>query len=265
MSPFSESVSVIDTPFVSDFEYDYWETTNAFDTSRGNTYQSRMFIILAVVSMIIVVFSLFVLPRNLGASASKSSGTVAETQSDQPPANLEVNAIPESAAASGAISPIFTPEIQHWENKIIEWSATHALDPNIVATIMQIESCGDPQAVSIAGARGLFQVMPFHFSGNENMLDPDTNATRGLNFYNEQLRYTDNNLLLSFAGYNGGYAASGGAYENWPDETKRYYGWAKGIYEDAVSGATTSATLDAWLAAGGAAGCQRAAERLNIN
>jgi hypothetical protein len=168
-------------------------------------------------------------------------------------------------SAVGGISSIFTPEVQYWESKIIEWSEAQNLDPNIVATIMQIESCGNPGAVSIAGAQGLFQVMPFHFSSNENMLDPDTNATRGLNFYNEQLRYTGNDKLLSFAGYNGGFAASGGNYANWPDETKRYYNWAKGIYEDAQSGATSSETLETWLAAGGAAGCQIAATKLNIN
>ena len=37
------------------------------------------------------------------------------------------------------------------------------LDPDIIATIIQIESCGNPAARSTAGAQGLFQVMPFHF------------------------------------------------------------------------------------------------------
>jgi soluble lytic murein transglycosylase-like protein len=140
----------------------------------------------------------------------------------------------------------------------------YGVDPNIVATIMQIESCGNPDAESHAGAKGLFQVMPFHFSDGEAMFDPDTNAMRGLAFFNEQLRYTNNDIFLSFAGYNGGYAASGGNYANWPNETQRYYYWAKGIYEEASSGVEESPTLSEWLAAGGAAGCHRAATRLGL-
>ena len=34
------------------------------------------------------------------------------------------------------------------------WAEQYSLDPDIIATIMQIESCGDPNAVSSAGAQG---------------------------------------------------------------------------------------------------------------
>src|SRR3972149_6264675 len=61
------------------------------------------------------------------------------------------------------LSPIFTPEVQHCADKIQGWSASAGIDPNLVATVMQIESCGDPQALSRSGAMGLFQVMPYHF------------------------------------------------------------------------------------------------------
>jgi hypothetical protein len=264
MSPYNESVSVINTPFGNSAE-EMWGFDETY-IEPEYSIQNRMLLILAIVSMIVIALSLFALPaktsaipasmeENIEQTASQAKMTVPEENSSE---NLE------TTLAMTGISPIFTPEVRHWEHKIVEWAAAHDLDPNIVATIMQIESCGNPEAVSIAGARGLFQVMPFHFSGNENMLDPDTNAMRGLNFYNEQLRYTGNDKLLSFAGYNGGYAASGGNFANWPDETKRYYNWAKGIYEDAQSGATSSETLDAWLAAGGAAGCQAASAKLNI-
>ena len=168
------------------------------------------------------------------------------------------------SGSSSSLSPVFTQEVRYWEPQIMRWSATYGVDPNIVATIMQIESCGNPGAESYAGAKGLFQVMPFHFVEGESMLDPDTNAMRGLVFFNEQLRYTNGDILLSFAGYNGGYAASGGNYASWPSETQRYYYWAKGIYEEASGGMEQSPTLSEWLAAGGAAGCQRAATRLGL-
>jgi soluble lytic murein transglycosylase-like protein len=96
------------------------------------------------------------------------------------------------------------------------------------------------------------------------MLDPNTNAMRGLLFFREQMRFTGGDILLSFAGYNGGYAASGGAYESWPAETKRYHYWAQGIYEDARAGLDSSTRLDEWLAAGGAGGCRLASEALGL-
>lgn len=169
-----------------------------------------------------------------------------------------------SVLTAGGLSSMFTPEVHFWREDILRWSAEYAVDPNIVATIMQIESCGNPAAVSVAGARGLFQVMPFHFVGSEDMLDPNTNAMRGLLFFREQMRFTGGDILLSFAGYNGGYAASGGAYESWPAETKRYHYWAQGIYEDARAGLDSSTRLDEWLAAGGAGGCRLASEALGL-
>ena len=265
MSPYNESVSVISTPLGNATD-ELWEYEEYYPDPQYSV-QNRMLLILAVVSMIVIILSLFALPKSTGATSAAEEQITGQENApvEQVVTEEQMSVNVAASSGSGGISPIFTPEVHHWESEIVEWANEHNLDPNIVATIMQIESCGDPEAVSIAGARGLFQVMPFHFSGNENMLDPDTNARRGMNFYNEQLRYTGNDKLLSFAGYNGGYAASGGNYANWADETKRYYNWAKGIYEDAQSGATSSETLEAWLAAGGAAGCQRAATRLNIN
>lgn len=194
-------------------------------------------------------------------SSSLEFGDIAGTVSD--------SVALKSSSGSGSysevnLSGLFTPEVLFWQDKILEWSRNYSIDPNIVATIMQIESCGHPGAVSFAGARGLFQVMPFHFEASENMLDPDTNARRGLLFFREQMRYTGNDILLSFAGYNGGYAASGGRYQEWPNETQRYYYWAQGIFLDAGSGRESSPRLDEWLSAGGASGCRLAAQSLGL-
>src|SRR3970040_424776 len=76
-----------------------------------------------------------------------------------------VSALPETVAT--VLSPVFTPEVRHWTNAIVAWAELHQLDPNLVATVMQIESCGAPYVVSGSGAQGLFQVMPFHFTGGE--------------------------------------------------------------------------------------------------
>ena len=109
---------------------------------------------------------------------------VADNSALVPPAqgsNTSLFELPSSSTTNG-ISPIFTREIQYWGNDIVRWSNSAGLDPNLLAVVMQIESCGDPRAVSSAGASGLFQVMPFHFHFGENPFDPDTNALRGTSY-----------------------------------------------------------------------------------
>lgn len=164
----------------------------------------------------------------------------------------------------GSLSPAFTAEVRHWEPQIIAWAAEYDLDPNLVATLMQIESCGNPAAVSVSGARGLFQVMPFHFSAGEEMLDPETNAGRGLDYLTQVLSLTEGHVGMALAGYNGGRAAAEGNWESWTPETRRYYRWAGGIFTDVSTGLTDSPTLHDWLAAGGASLCQQAADQLGM-
>lgn len=166
--------------------------------------------------------------------------------------------------AVAGLSPVFTREVLYWGSDILRWAAQHDLDPNMVATVMQIESCGDPQALSHAGATGLFQVMPFHFQPGENMFDPNTNAQRGMNYLAERLVQTQGDAGLAFAGYNGGHVAAANGWASWSDETRRYFTWSTGIYQDAQAGATDSITLQRWLQAGGASLCQQAANRLGL-
>ena len=163
------------------------------------------------------------------------------------------------------LSPVFTPEVQFWSGSIIRWAAASSLDPNLVAVIMQIESCGDPSALSRAGAMGLFQVMPYHFLIADNPYAPDTNAARGLDYLKRSLSAANNDVRLALAGYNGGISVISRSQWSWPAETIRYAYWGGGIYEDAVNGAVQSSRLNEWLSAGGASLCNRAKQKLGIN
>jgi soluble lytic murein transglycosylase-like protein len=160
------------------------------------------------------------------------------------------------AAVESRLSAVFTPDVRAWENDILRWSEGYGLDPNLVATIMQIESCGDPHAVSRSGAQGLFQVMPFHFLPGEDMQDPETNARRGLTYLAESLLKSKGDIILASAGYNGGHGVIGWERSLWPEETRRYAYWSEGIYSDAVAGRPASSRLEEWLAAGGAWLCE---------
>ncbi|MBX3061666.1 MAG: transglycosylase SLT domain-containing protein [Anaerolineae bacterium] len=160
-------------------------------------------------------------------------------------------------AATTALSSVFTAEVLFWKTQIAVWSVTYQIDANLIATVMQIESCGNPSVGSSAGAQGLFQVMPFHFAQGEDMHDVETNARRGLEYLQGALRLAQNDVELALAGYNGGYGA---IYGRWAAETQRYAYWGSGIYAEAISGAATSATLAQWLAAGGSSLCRSASQ-----
>lgn len=162
-----------------------------------------------------------------------------------------------------SVAKVFTPEVQYWVPKIMEWSAQYGVDPNILATVIQIESCGDHMAGSSAGAQGLFQVMPFHFSEGENMHDPDTNARRGIEYLKGGLERADGHIGLAMAGYNGGWGVIPRGWGGWVRETRVYYIWGSQIYLDALNGKTPaqSTGLQSWLNAGGSRLCAQAAAR----
>jgi soluble lytic murein transglycosylase-like protein len=171
---------------------------------------------------------------------------------DLPPAN------------STRISPIFRIEIHYWADSISKWAAASQLDPNLVAAVMQIESCGDPRARSSAGAMGLFQVMPFHFYAIDNPYNPDTNAARGLAYLARSLATGGGNARLAMAGYNGGIGLIGRAEWTWPAQTKRYVQYGVPIYEDARNGLTSSTALNEWYEKYGVSLCRQAHQRLGL-
>jgi hypothetical protein len=170
----------------------------------------------------------------------------------------------DAGPAASPIAAVFTPEIQHWGTVLAAWAEGAGLDPNLAATVMQIESCGDPQALSQAGAIGLFQVMPFHFSGTDEPYAPTTNAARGLDYLARSLAAAEGDPRLAFAGYNGGIGTIQRPEWDWPSETVRYVHWSTGIYSDARAGAILSPRLEEWLAAGGASLCRNARQHLQL-
>jgi soluble lytic murein transglycosylase-like protein len=184
------------------------------------------------------------------------------TQADEMPVNSSAAIMSPSTLTS--LSPIFTPEIHYWADSITRWAAAAGLDPNLAATVMQIESCGDPRATSRAGAMGLFQVMPYHFQAGENPYAPDTNALRGLGYLKRSLDAGGGNARLALAGYNGGIGVISRGEWGWAAETARYVKYGFPIYEDARAGVTTSASLNEWYGRYGAGLCRQAAQRIGL-
>ena len=218
---------------------DEWQTAAANEEAGG----CLSFYILPPLAALLISCLLTVLALNLGPTQ-----TIALQSS--------------SSTTSTNLSPIFTREVQHWATDITRWANASSLDPNLVAVIMQIESCGDPRAISGAGAMGLFQVMPFHFHFGENPYNPETNALRGLNYLSRSLETAGGNPRLALAGYNGGIGVIARGEWTWSTQTQRYVYYGVPIYEDARSGATSSPVLEEWYRKYGAGLCRQADQRL---
>lgn len=223
--------------------FDDWQTAAADDNASG----CLSFFSLPFLAVILIICLL---------AAFASNTTI------QVPASP---ALPPALPAPSGLSPIFTREVQYWGKDIFRWANTSSLDPNLVATVMQIESCGDPNALSRAGAMGLFQVMPFHFHYGENGFNPETNALRGLEYLARSLQAANGDPRLALAGYNGGIGVIPRGEWTWQAETARYVRYGAPIYTDARSGFSSSAMLDAWYQAYGAGLCRQAAQRLGLN
>ncbi len=159
---------------------------------------------------------------------------------------------------SKVIASFFTPSVQYWQRDILRWSSEWNLDPNLIATVMQIESCGNPKAQSSAGAMGLFQVMPFHFEEDDLPFDPEVNASKGLAYLQSVYDEANHDIKRSFAAYNGGISIITEYETEWFDETIRYASWGSAIYLDAKRGKGTSLILNDWIEAGGNVLCEEA-------
>ena len=240
-----------------------WQTAVASETGSGCLPFYALPPIAALVIVVVVAFIALKSPLSPSALPINNSTVVLQNSVAPPAAATPIWGSP-GQAASGAISPIFTKEIQHWGNHIVRWANAAGVDPNLAATVMQIESCGDPRATSRSGATSLFQVMPFHFNFGENPYDPETNAMRGMNYLSRSLQAGGGDARLALAGYNGGIGVISRSEWAWPSETKRYVLYGAPIYEDARNGATSSASLTEWYQKYGAGLCRQAAERLGI-
>jgi soluble lytic murein transglycosylase-like protein len=244
-------------------EQEDWQTAVASEPGSGGL---SFYLLAPLAALLITGFvAIVALKSPLSPSAlprASHNATVAQNTAQE---TIPIwSTAPNSSTTPSGLSPIFTKEVQHWGPDIVRWANAAGVDPNLAATVMQIESCGDPRATSRSGATSLFQVMPFHFNFGENPYNPETNAVRGMNYLARSLQAGGGDARLALAGYNGGIGVISRSEWLWPSETKRYVLYGAPIYEDARSGATSSASLTEWYQKYGAGLCRQAAERLGI-
>ena len=92
-------------------------------------------------------------------------------------------------------------------NRIVLADARESgLSPRLVGAMIDVESHGDPAAVSRAGAQGLMQLMPDTAAtyGVLNAFDPYENVSGGCRYMHDLLHRYRNNVSLALAAYNAG-------------------------------------------------------------
>ena len=219
------------------------------------------------IPLILIVALAFTATTSFGALRERFLAAVSDKAAASTSNSNEFNALSGERSSNQPVDlpqglklATFTPEVQRWAVQIERWGEEYDLPVELVAIVMQIESCGDPTAVSSAGARGLFQVMPFHFGAGEDWMDSEINAARGMEYLARSYQLSNGKIGLTLAGYNGGHSVIAHHPSTWPAETQRYVYWGSGIWEDLGSDTVPSPTLNEWLIAGGEYLCSRAVD-----
>lgn len=85
-------------------------------------------------------------------------------------------------------------------------SKTHAIDADLIASVIHAESRFNPRAVSLKGAQGLMQLMPGTASklGIADAFDPNANVDGGTRYLRELLLRYNDDLIKALAAYNAG-------------------------------------------------------------
>jgi soluble lytic murein transglycosylase-like protein len=152
-----------------------------------------------------------VAPRHAAAQIyawRDANGTLvlSDRKVDAPSAVYEVQGAPAykttTPAPSSAASRRFEPLVQ-------EYASRHALRPELVRAVIQVESGFNPFATSPKGAMGLMQLMPqtARELGVRNAYDPEENIRGGTKYLRFLLDRYAGNEELALAAYNAGSGA----------------------------------------------------------
>ncbi len=163
----------------------------------------------AVAGLVMIVAS--------GASAdifsyTDSQGVVHFSTTKTPKAKLYMKSRDGKAAYGGtAVAPSDSnPErFTRYDEHIRQASALYQIPVELVRAVIKVESDYDPRAVSVAGARGLMQIMPGTAERMQvrDVYDPRENIFGGVRYLRILANMFNGDLQLTISGYNAGEGA----------------------------------------------------------
>jgi soluble lytic murein transglycosylase-like protein len=118
------------------------------------------------------------------------------------PADALVRVDPEDTFLPVKVKSLDVP----YANFISESARAHGVAPELVASVIAVESNFNPNAVSWRSARGLMQLMPQTAArfGVTQVFDPQQNIEAGTKYLKELLLRYNGDLALTLAAYNAG-------------------------------------------------------------
>lgn len=132
--------------------------------------------------------------------------TLAEGPTDQLIVSVQVQAMSEPMAESGATGPSRAASATELERAVTRAAQQHHLHPALLFAVMKAESSFNPIVVSKAGAVGLMQLVPETAMrhGVQNLYDTNENVAGGARHLRYLLDRFHGNTRLALAAYNAG-------------------------------------------------------------